>query len=205
MTRKQQLTKLSVALSAQRLAHCIGVEAVAVRMAERFGVDPAKASQAGLLHDCAKNLSLARMEELMRAAGEEPDAVMRTSRALMHAPAGAALAQLDYGENDPEVLRAIRWHTTGCAQMSTLDKIIYLADMIEPGRKSYPGLETIRALCETDLDAAMCEALRQSGEYVREKGEALHPDTQAALDALLSMKEKPEKEKPEYVKEEHNQ
>ena len=107
----------------------------------------------------------------------------------MHAPAGAALARLEYGETDEAVLHAIRWHTTGCAQMSALDKIIYLADMIEPGRKDYPGLEKIRALCEEDLDAALCEALRQSQIYVREKKQRLHPDTQAALTALLSKKE----------------
>ena len=184
MTREEQLRKLSRALDAQRLAHCIGVEAVAVRMAERFGVDPAKASQAGLLHDCAKNCSLEKMLELTKQYGEEPDDIMRTSRALLHAPAGAALARLAYGEEDEAVLHAIRWHTTGCAQMNDLDKIIYLADMIEPGRKPYPGLEELRAQCMDNLDDAMRTALRQSQAYVQERNQQLHPDTQAALDAL---------------------
>lgn len=184
MTREEQLRKLSRALDAQRLAHCIGVEAVAVRMAERFGVDPAKASQAGLLHDCAKNCSLEKMLELTRQYGEEPDDIMRASRALLHAPAGAALARLEYGEEDEAVLHAIRWHTTGCAQMNDLDKIIYLADMIEPNRKPYPGLEELRAQCMENLDEAMRTALRQSQAYVQERNQQLHPDTQAALDAL---------------------
>lgn len=189
MTREEQLKKLSHALDAQRLAHCIGVEAVAVRMAERFGVDMRKASQAGLLHDCAKNCTLDQMLELTRQGGEEPDAIMRGSRALLHAPAGAALARQAYGESDEEVLHAIRWHTTGCAQMNDLDKIIYLADMIEPNRKPYPGLEALRALCMEDLDAAMRAALCQSQAYVQARNQQLHPDTQAALDALKNKKE----------------
>lgn len=189
MTREEQLKKLSHALDAQRLAHCIGVETVAVRMAERFGVDKDKASQAGLLHDCAKNCTLDKMLELTRQGGEEPDAIMRASRALLHAPAGAELARRAYGENDGEVLHAIRWHTTGCAQMNDLDKIIYLADMIEPNRKPYPGLEELRSLCMEDLDAAMRTALSQSQAYVQERNQQLHPDTQAALDALMDKKE----------------
>ncbi len=85
---------------------------------------------------------------------------------------------------DPEVLHAIRYHTTGCAEMSKLDKIIYLADMVEPGRRSFPGLAQLRALCETDLDAAMRMALQSSAEHVKENRQALHPDTQKALQAL---------------------
>lgn len=189
MTREEQLKKLAHALDAQRLAHCIGVEMTAVRMAEKFGADVHKASQAGLLHDCAKQCSLDKMLELARQLGEEPDEIMKNSRALLHAPAGAALAQREYGENDPQVLHAIRWHTTGCAKMDDLDKIIYLSDMIEPNRKPYPGLEELRAMCMEDLDAAMRMALEQSQAYVRERNGQLHPDTQSALDALLNEKE----------------
>ena len=158
-------------------------------MSQRFGVDERNASQAGLLHDCAKNCSLERMLELMRRGGEEPDDIMKHSRALLHAPAGAVLAHLEYGECDMDVLHAIRWHTTGCAQMNALDKIIYLADMIEPNRKPYPGLEALRQKCTEDLDAAMRLALEQSQSYVREKNSQLHPDTQSALEALLGKKE----------------
>lgn len=189
MTREEQLRKLSHALDGQRLAHCIGVETTAVRMAQRFGVDERKASQAGLLHDCAKNCTLEKMVELMRSGGEEPDEIMKHSRALLHAPAGAVMARTDYGEQDEDVLHAIRWHTTGCARMSELDKIIYLADMIEPNRKPYPGLEELRAKCMEDLDGAMRMALEQSQAYVRERNSRLHPDTQSALDALSGKKE----------------
>ena len=79
------------------------------------------------------------------------------------------------------MLSAIRWHTTGHAQMTNLEKIVYLADMIEPNRKPYPGLEMLRQLCMQDLDQAMHMALRMSLEHVMEQGKTLHPDTLAAL------------------------
>ena len=82
---------------------------------------------------------------------------------------------------DPEVLSAIRWHTTGKAGMSRLDKIVYLADIIEPNRKPFTGIEELRALCMKDLDAAMHYALLMSRRHVSEQGKTLHPDT---LDAL---------------------
>lgn len=186
MTREDQLKMLKKTLDAPRLQHSIAVEQVAVQLAKRFGADVRKASQAGLLHDCAKNCSMDRMEELVNSTGEQVDDITRASRALMHAPAGAVLARTAYGEDDPEVLHAIRVHTTACAQMSTLDKIIYMADMIEPGRKNYPGLDEIRTLAQTDLDAALLEALKQSEAYVLEKRQQLHPDTQAAYQALRS-------------------
>ena len=95
--------------------------------------------------------------------------------------AGAHVAQDVYDVHDPEVLGAIRWHTTGHANMTKLEKIVYLADMIEPNRKPYPGLEALRKLCMTDLDEAMHMALLMSLDHVREQGKPLHPDTMAAL------------------------
>lgn len=182
MTREEQLEKLHDALDLERFTHSLGVEATAFFMARRFKVDALRAQRAGRLHDCAKRCTLEEMRALVAASGEGMDSQMASSRALLHAPAGAALARQAYGETDEAVLRAIRWHTTGCVGMTELDKVIYLADMIEPGRKPYPGLEEIRALCQTDLDAAMRAALGQSIAHIRAKGQEPHPDTQAALD-----------------------
>ena len=134
---------------------------------------------AGLLHDCAKCLPLSQM--VKAAKDEKLDPVMKESKALMHAVAGMHLAQDVYDVHDPEVLGAIRWHTTGHANMTRLEKIVYLADMIEPNRKPYPGLKALRKLCMTDLDEAMHMALRMSLDHVREQGKPLHPDTMAAL------------------------
>lgn len=181
MKREKMLYKLKKSLDSQRYKHTLGVEETARQMARQFGEDEDKASLAGLLHDCAKCMTLTQM--LKSAKGMDIDPVMKDSKALMHALAGMCVAECVYNVEDPDVLGAIRWHTTGRAQMTTLEKIIYLADMIEPNRKPYPGLETIRALCMQDLDEAMHTALKMSLAHVESQGKTLHPDTLAALDA----------------------
>lgn len=184
MKRDKMEYRLKKTLDAPRYAHTLGVEKMARQMARRFGVDEEKAALAALLHDCAKCMTLSQM---LKAAKDEPvDPSMRGSKALMHAVAGMCVARDVYGVQDGDVLSAIRWHTTGRAGMSKLEKIIYLADMIEPGRKTYPGLEALRVLCRHDLDLAMVTALRMSASHVDEQGSALHPDTLAALRDLES-------------------
>lgn len=98
------------------------------------GEDEEKAALAGLLHDCAKCLPLSQM--VKAAKGEKLDSMMKESKALMHSVAGMHIAEAVYGVTDPQVLSAIRWHTTGHANMTKLEKIIYLADMIEPNRQT---------------------------------------------------------------------
>lgn len=179
MKRDKMEYKLKKELDRQRFEHTLGVEQTARQMARVFGEDEEKAALAGLLHDCAKCMPLSQMIKAARHADVDP--VMKESKALMHAVAGRCVAQDVYGVQDEDVLGAIRWHTTGRAGMTRLEKIIYLADVIEPNRKPYPGLEDLRALCMQDLDSAMHAALRQSLEHVREQGKTLHPDTLAAL------------------------
>lgn len=181
MKRDKMEYKLKKALDHQRFEHTLGVEKTAREMAKVFGVDEEQAALAGLLHDCAKCMPLEKM--LKAAKHEDVDSVMKESRALMHAVAGRCVAMDMYNVEDEAVLDAIRWHTTGRANMTALDKIIYLADMIEPNRKPYPGLEELRRLCMKDLDEAMHTALRMSLEHVKEQGKTLHPDTMAALAA----------------------
>ena len=181
MKREKMAYKLKKELDRQRYEHTLGVEETAREMARIFGVDEEQAALAGLLHDCAKCMPLAQM--IKAARHEDVDDVMKTSKALMHAVAGRCIAESVYNVKDEAVLSVIRWHTTGCAQMTPLEKIIYLADMIEPNRKPFEGLEQLRALCMTDLDAAMHRALRMSLEHVQEQGKTLHPDTLAALAA----------------------
>lgn len=179
MKRDKMEYKLKKELDRQRFEHTLGVEQTARQMARVFGEDEEKAALAGLLHDCAKCMPLSQMIKAARHADVDP--VMKESKALMHAVAGRCVAQDVYGIQDENVLGAIRWHTTGHAGMTRLEKIIYLADVIEPNRKPYPGLEDLRALCMQDLDGAMHTALRMSLEHVREQGKPLHPDTLAAL------------------------
>ncbi len=180
LNREKMMYRLQKDLTRDRFAHTMGVKKTAIDMARTFGEDEEKAGLAGLLHDCAKCMTL---EQMLKMAKNEPtDAVSQKSKALMHAVAGRAMAETVYGVKDEEVLDAIRWHTTGRAGMSRLEKIIYLADMIEPTRKPYPGLEELRALCHEDLDEAMHTALLQSMHHVLEQGKELHPDTMAALE-----------------------
>ena len=179
MKREKIMYKLKKELDAQRYTHTLGVEETARQMALLFGEDPHKAAQAGLLHDCAKCMTLSQM--VKAAKGVPLDPMMKESKALMHAVAGMCVAKNVYGVDDPDVLSAIRWHTTGRAGMTRLEKIIYLADMIEPHRKPYPGLEELREACLTDLDEALLMALRMSLDHVRQQGKTLHPDTMAAL------------------------
>ena len=171
--------KLKKALDSDRYIHTKGVQETARKMARCFGEDEEKAALAGLLHDCAKCLSLNKMNKVVK---DYPvDDIMKESKSLLHAAAGRCLAESVYGVTDPEVLSAIRWHTTGKAGMSRLDKIVYLADINEPNRKPFTGIEELRALCMKDLDAAMHYALLMSLRHVSEQGKTLHPDT---LDAL---------------------
>lgn len=181
MKREKMLYRLKKELDRARFEHTLGVEKTAREMARVFGEDEERAGLAGLLHDCAKCMPLSQM---VKAADAMPlDPVMKTSKALMHAVAGCCVARDVYGVQDEAVLSAIRWHTTGCADMTRLDKIVYLADMIEPGRKPYPGLEELRVSCMRDLDEAMHTALRMSLDHVKAQGKTLHPDTMAALAA----------------------
>jgi len=173
--------KLKKELDSQRYEHTLGVERMAKNMARIFGEDEELAALAGLLHDCAKCMPLSQMIKVAKHA--KIDEVMKESKALMHAVAGMCVAQEHYGVEDEAVLSAIRWHTTGRADMTRLEKIIYLADMIEPNRKPFPGLDELRSLCMTDLEGAMHMALRMSLEHVQTQGKTLHPDTLAALNA----------------------
>ena len=185
MKREKILKKLEKALDKNRLRHTLGVEATAVQMAILFGEDTKAASRAALLHDCAKCMKLSEMQGLAKEEAKDP--MMHDSKALLHAPAGAALAREEYKEEDEGVLSAIRWHTTGRPGMTRLEKIIYLADMIEPNRRTFPGLDELRMLCSQDLDAAMYKALNDSVSYVLSQGKTVHPDT---LNTLSDYKNK---------------
>ncbi|MBR3502898.1 MAG: nicotinate-nucleotide adenylyltransferase [Clostridia bacterium] len=173
----QMTCQLSRTLSPHRLSHTLSVAETAVFLAARFGENPCQAHLAGMLHDCAKGLDAPTLLQLIRSGGISADEVELSMPALLHAPAGAALARQQYHVTDAAVLSAIRWHTTGRKNMTRLEKIIYLADMIEPERADFPGLTDIRAEAMVDLDKAVAMAAARSAEYVLERGKKLHPRT----------------------------
>ncbi len=182
--RDPMIEALRGILSRDRFRHTLGVEGEAVRMARVFGADEEKASVAALLHDCAKCMPEKEMREIIGRNLEVLIEPYETAPQLLHAIAGAALAYEKFGIRDREILSAIRWHTTGCGNMSMLDKIIYLADTIEPNRSPFPQLRKIRRLSETDLDASVIEAAKCAREYVASKGQTFNGRTNAMLRAL---------------------
>jgi nicotinate-nucleotide adenylyltransferase len=179
------IEELRRTLKPDRFVHTLGVEQTAVELAKRFGADECKASKAALLHDCAKCMSEEEMRALIerhRDEVEEPDERLRP---LLHAPAGVALAMEKYGVTDKDVLSAIRWHTTGRANMTQLEEIVYLADSIEPNRRPFPGLEEIRALAREDLDKAVLACAQRTKEYVVMRGYPLNRRSNDLIQWLL--------------------
>lgn len=162
-------------LSSQRIAHTAGCEHEAVQLAKLWGEDPEKAAVAGILHDSTKNLSYEEQLILCDKYGIILDNAQRENPKLLHAITGAALAKDRFGVSE-EISQAIRWHTTGKPDMNTLEKIIYLADYIEPTR-DFEGVERIRELAYEDLDAALALGLEMSLEELRRQNVEPHRDT----------------------------
>ena len=164
-------------LSPPRYAHSLSVADTAAMLARRWGMDEKKAYLAGLLHDFEHYKS---GEEMLSAALlyglPVGDAELETPL-LLHGPLAAKVLQDDYGCDDPEILEAIRYHTVPHTKMGDLAKIIYLADIVEPTRPAWDGIEALRALSEQDLDAAMVLALSRTMDYLQQNGETPHPDT----------------------------
>jgi len=173
----QMTNRLRKSLSEYRLRHTLSVAETAVWLANRFGVDPVQAHLAGMLHDCAKGMDAPALLQLIKSGGISADELELSMPALLHAPAGAALAKSQYHVADQSILSAIRWHTTGRRNMTQLEKVVYLADMIEPGRAAYPGLEELRICAKDNLDEAVRMAAAQSASYVAARGKKLHPRT----------------------------
>lgn len=156
----------------------------AEKLARTFGCDPEQARLAALLHDCAKNLTDGQQLDYAKQHQIKIDRVSQNDPQLLHGPVGAVLAKERYGVTDAAIQNAISCHTTGCQHMSTLDKIIYLADFIEQDR-SFPGVETIRGIAETDLDGATIMALTNCICHVAQTGALLHMRTIDARNDLI--------------------
>lgn len=170
-------------LSPKRALHVFGVEQEAATLALRWGADVGLARRAALLHDITKEtedqLKLCREYAIM------PDKWSLANPKLFHAQTGAAQAER-LGEPEA-VVRAIRRHTTGCPEMGLLDKILYLADYVEPSRKRPKWLAKLRGLVYADIDMAMLEGLTMSLEDLLSRGLEIHPDTWKARSYYLAI------------------
>ncbi|MDO4483029.1 MAG: nicotinate-nucleotide adenylyltransferase [Clostridia bacterium] len=148
---EEWLGKLFADLTVKRFAHTLAVTHTARQLAMLHGVDVKKAEVAAVLHDCAKCMPLKEMQAICREHSLTDDPAVLESGALMHSLVGAYLASEKYGVEDPDILHAIANHTTGCAEMTRLDMVVYLADKIEPTRDPYPTLDRVRMLAQLSL------------------------------------------------------
>jgi predicted HD superfamily hydrolase involved in NAD metabolism len=170
------------ALDARRYEHTLGVEYTAAALAMRYDASIKNAQLAGLLHDCAKCLSDEKRLSLCEKHNISINETERRNPALLHAKVGSFLAMDEYGVDDPDVIYAILNHTTGRPGMSTLEKIIFVADYIEPGRHKASNLDEIRHLAFEDLDAAMIHILGDTLEYLESEGGDIDPMTRKTYD-----------------------
>lgn len=170
-------------IRAKRIPHVKGTEQAAVELAERWGADVEKARRAAILHDCTKYLNMEEQLQLCRQYGIVLDDLEQKSVKLLHSKTGAAIARDVFGVPD-DIYWAIYWHTTGKADMSTLEKVLYLADYMEPTR-DFPGVEELRELTRRDLDAALRLGLEMSVEDLEERGVPVHHNTMEALNWVL--------------------
>lgn len=166
-------------LKPKRMPHVLGTEQEAVRLARQYGADETQSRIAALLHDCTKKLDLPQQLSLCRHYAIPLDEMERNYLKLLHSKTGAAVARDRFGVSD-EIYNAIFYHTTGKADMTLLEKIIYLADYIEPSR-SFPGVEELRTAVHEDLDRGLCRALADSIVELQGYGSPVHPNTQEAL------------------------
>ena len=178
MNYQEMKKKLKKALDKERYEHTKGVMYTAASMAMAHGSSIEHAMIAGLLHDCAKcipnneKLSLCEKYHILVTSPEAENP------SLLHAKLGALLAELEYDITNPEILHAIKVHTTGEPDMSILDKIIFIADYIEPGRDKAPNLDKVRKLAFKDLNACMAQILRDTLIYLKQGNQIIDPTTE---------------------------
>ena len=172
-------------LDEHRVAHVAGCESEAVKLAMHWGEDPELAAEAGILHDITKSLSYDEQLQLCEKYGIINNNSELEAPKLLHAKTGAAMARELFGVSDT-VYEAIRWHTTGKPDMSLFEKILYLADYIEPTR-DFEGIDELRELAFSDLDGAMVLGLGMTIDEIRRSGREPYVDT---LDAYAWYKEK---------------
>ena len=166
-------------LNPNRVAHVLGCRDTAVELAKHWGENVTDAARAGILHDITKAIDGPLQLTLCGAYGKILSDFSRRYPKTLHALTGSLVAERIFGENEA-VVSAIEWHTTGRADMTLLEKIIYLADYIEPNR-TIPGVEELRRLAFTDIDEALKLGLTMTLEHLNRQGSEVSPESQEAL------------------------
>ena len=187
MTIEEMRVLLQQSLKPKRYEHSVRVYETALKMAGHFHADIKKVAIAALIHDCGRQISKEQSVAKAKELGIPVDPVEEAQPILLHAKLGVYYAVHKYGvdANDKEVLDAIRYHSTGTADMTDTAKIVFLADLIEPGR-DFEGVEAIRKASFQDLDRGMLLSYDNTIRYLLEDGLLIHPDAIAGYNQLAA-------------------
>lgn len=186
MDRNKALSIVKEQLPEKRFEHTVRVMETAIPLAVQFGIDEKKAELAAIFHDYAKYRPKEEMKQWILKE-KLPFDLLQFHHELWHAPVGSLLVKKEVGITDEEILDAIKYHTTGRAKMKPLEKVIYLADYMEPGR-NFPGVEKVRELAHKDLDSAMIQALKNTIQYLISKDQPIYPDTFHTYNDLIRLR-----------------
>ncbi|WP_284638645.1 bis(5'-nucleosyl)-tetraphosphatase (symmetrical) YqeK [Paenibacillus silviterrae] len=183
MKREELIESVRFQMPPKRWEHTLGVMQTAVKLAGQYGADPEKAELASILHDVCKYWPVEEQAKALRDVSDPGD-WLDYDKELWHAPAGAIVAKERYGVTDEDVLHAIRYHTSGRIGMSLLEKIVCLADYIEPGR-DFPGVNNIREIAEHSVEKALVAGFDGTISFLLEKGKRIYPLTVLARNGLI--------------------
>lgn len=185
MNYKEIENVLKKMLPERRLEHSLNVSKCAVKLSEIYKCDKEKAEIAGLVHDCAKYFTDKQIEDCVRKFNIELDSLEVNNIALSHSIIGSYVAKELFNIDDEEIINAIKYHTTGRENMSLLEKIIYMADLIEEGRK-FPRVEELRELTFSGkLEEALILSFNNTIKFVIDNNQLIHPRTVSARNYIL--------------------
>lgn len=183
MNRDILIQAVQKQMPAKRWEHTLGVMETAASLANLYGADAKKADLAAILHDYVKYWPVEKMREIIVEQGF-PEQLLYYGKELWHAPVGAFIVSREFGIDDEEVLDAIRYHTSGREQMALLDKVVCLADYIEPGR-DFSGVNHLRDLAKHSLEEALVAGFDSTIQFLIQQGKKIYPLTVHARNSLL--------------------
>jgi predicted HD superfamily hydrolase involved in NAD metabolism len=182
------LQKVKDRLPENRFNHVLGVLNMATTLAQKFGVSEPKAQVAAILHDVAKFSDREWMKSIIINENMDP-LLLDYHSELWHAPVGAYVAESEFGIQDEDILNAIRYHTTGRVGMSDLEKVIYIADLVEPGR-NFSGVEELRQLKDQGLNVMMEASIKHTIDFLKSKNQPVYPDSLKCYEYFVQQKGK---------------
>lgn len=174
-------------LSPHRFRHSLNVAESAVHLAKRYGAEEEKARLAGILHDITKETPLSEQYEYITKGGDVLSKLELHNPAVIHQKSGEAYCRTVLGIGDPEILGALRYHTTGRRGMTLLERVVYTADFISADRE-YPDVSEMRALAEVSLEEAILYSLKYTMNKLLGENALIHPDTLECYNYLLEEK-----------------